>query len=136
MRFPPAHDSRQPNGWNPQDLNLSVAEDDDDGALQAIASLACAFRHPARLAHINGIAAAARKAGFDASVRAFKDVVQALPNAPEPEVRSAFISQLAQLGARMQLEPLQLGTLPPSVCLLTSFWFDKTLMLSCSGCLG
>ena len=82
-----------------QELNLSVAENDDEGALRAIATYSCAFRHPARLAHIQGMAAAAEKAGFSASFQAFRQAVQMLPNAPEPEVRCAFVSQLVPLGA-------------------------------------
>ena len=74
-------------------------EDDDEGALQAIATFSCAFRHPACVAHIYGMAAAAEKAGFHASSEAFKQAVEVLPNAPEPEVRCAFISQLIPLGA-------------------------------------
>lgn len=90
-----------------QELHISVAENDDEGALQAIATYSCAFRHPARLAHIHGMAAAAEKAGFSASFRAFRQAVQMLPNAPEPEVRCAFASQLVPLGAW-----------PPSRCIV------------------
>ena len=81
-----------------QELNLLVKEDDDEGALQAIATYSCAFRHPARLAYISGMGAAAEKAGFRASFEAFKQAVQVLPNALEPEVRCTFVSQLVPLG--------------------------------------
>ncbi|KAK9915287.1 hypothetical protein WJX75_007134 [Coccomyxa subellipsoidea] len=82
-----------------QELNLLVKEDDDEGALQAIATYSCAFRHPARLAYISGMGAAAEKAGFRASFEAFKQAVQVLPNALEPEVRCTFVSQLVPLAA-------------------------------------
>lgn len=70
------------------------------GALRAIAQHACALRHPARLAYIAGMPAAAARAGFGPSREAFARALRELPAAPEPEVRAAFAAQLAPLGAR------------------------------------
>lgn len=47
-----------------QELHELVDEADGAGALRAIAEHVCAFRHPARMAYIRGMAAAARRAGF------------------------------------------------------------------------
>ena len=83
-----------------QELHELVDEADGAGALRAIAEHVCAFRHPARMAYIRGMAAAAQRAGFAASHEAFTHALRELPNALEPEVRCAWAGQLGQLGAQ------------------------------------
>jgi hypothetical protein len=82
-----------------QELHELVDEADGAGALRAIAEHVCAFRHPARMAYIRGMAAAARRAGFAASHDAFAQALRELPNALEPDVRCAWAGQLGPLGA-------------------------------------
>lgn len=81
-----------------QEIVEGVEDEGELGALEAIARYACALRHPARLAYISGMAAAAAHAGFSESVTTFSELLQKLPNAPEPDIRCAVASQLAPLG--------------------------------------
>lgn len=98
-----------------QELHELVDEADGAGALRAIAAHVRAFRHPARLAYIRGMAAAAQRAGFAVSHEAFSAALRELPNALEPEVRCAWANQLAPLGT-LRARSSDLGT-PALACM-------------------